>query len=398
MQQWLTRVDVNVSDNTRIFARYNLQTETQNFPVGLWWRNANQVPYPTAVTAPNRSHSATVEPDPRLRPVADVGIDVRRDLHRLPEPVRGSEQGLALGARLHQPGHLRQRPRPDPVDDRLGQRADDVQPGRLRPRPVRQEVADLRRAERDQGRRRAHDEGRRLLRVGQQQPAGQRRLERPPDSRPRGAPTRTGNYFSDMLTGNLAEYGEQSPNVVRDMAYNIFEGYVQDSWKAQQPADDRRRPPPVAPGRLVRAQRRRHGGVRSRALQLAGGGHAVPRPHLDRHQLRASRPPASRCKGLLFAPRVGFAYDLSGNGETLLRGGYGLFNFHDAQGPYSGFIDLPYGVTFTNVADSPLLPRRRRTSTRTRSRASAAPSWPPTTSSRAPRAGASPCSAGCRIR
>ena len=48
----------------------------------------------------------------------------------------------------------------------------------------------------------------------------------------RGAAT-TGNYFADMLTGNLAEqYGEQSPNVVRDMAYNIFEGYVQDSWKA----------------------------------------------------------------------------------------------------------------------------------------------------------------------
>ena len=42
----------------------------------------------------------------------------------------------------------------------------------------------------------------------------------------------TGNYFSDILTGNLAEYGEQSPNIVRDMAYNVFEAYVQDSWKA----------------------------------------------------------------------------------------------------------------------------------------------------------------------
>ena len=182
MQQWLSRVDVNVSDNTRMFVRYNLQPETQNFPVGLWWRNANQVPYPTAITAPNRSHSVTDEPDSRLRPVADDRDDVRRDLHRLPEPVRRSEPGLALGARLHQPGRLRQRPRPDPVDDRLGQRADDVQPGRVRPRAVREEVADLRRAERDQGRGRAHDEGRRLLRVGQQQPAGQRRLERPPDS------------------------------------------------------------------------------------------------------------------------------------------------------------------------------------------------------------------------
>ena len=182
MQQWLTRVDVNVSDNTRIFARYNLQTETQNFPVGLWWRNANQVPYPTAVTAPNRSHSSTVSLTHVFGPSLTSESTFARDLHRLPEPVRGSEPRLAFGARLHQPRHLRQRPRPDPVDDRLGQRADDVQPGRLRPGPVRQEVADLRRAERDQGQRRAHDEGRRLLRVGQQQPAGQRRLERPPDS------------------------------------------------------------------------------------------------------------------------------------------------------------------------------------------------------------------------
>ena len=41
----------------------------------------------------------------------------------------------------------------------------------------------------------------------------------------------SGNYFADVLTGTLAEYGEQSPNIVRDMAYNIFELYVQDSWK-----------------------------------------------------------------------------------------------------------------------------------------------------------------------
>jgi hypothetical protein len=53
-------------------------------------------------------------------------------------------------------------------------------------------------------------------------------------------------------------------------------------------------------------------------------------------------------------PRVGFAYDLLGSGRTLLRGGYGVFNFHDAQGPYSGFIDLPYGVTFTNTTNLPL--------------------------------------------
>ena len=45
--QWMSRVDFNISDNTKLFVRYNLQRETQQFPVGLWWRNGNQVPYPT---------------------------------------------------------------------------------------------------------------------------------------------------------------------------------------------------------------------------------------------------------------------------------------------------------------------------------------------------------------
>ena len=81
MHQWLSRVDVNISNNTRLFARYNLQAEEQNFPVGLWWRNANQVPYPT------RGHGAEPvalgdrQPDEGLRQLADDRVDVRRSTY-----------------------------------------------------------------------------------------------------------------------------------------------------------------------------------------------------------------------------------------------------------------------------------------------------------------------------
>ena len=155
------------------------------------------------------------------------------------------------------------------------------------------------------------------------------------------------------------------------MAYNIFEGYIQDSWKASNRLTHRRRPPHVAPGRLVRAQRRGHGGVRSRALQLAGAGHDVPRPHLDGRQPDV---PTSgvEVQSIFFSPRVGFAYDLSGDGSTLLRGGYGMFNFHDAQGPYSA-VHRP-ALRRDVHQRRPTAPacRTSRTSTRTGSRASAA--------------------------
>ena len=64
-----------------------------------------------------------------------------------------------------------------------------------------------------------------------------------------------------------------------------------------------------------------------------------------------------------------------------------MFNFHDAQGPYSGFIDLPYGVTFTNTFNVPLSQVSNVDPERA-ARRSAAPSCATTTSSRAPRAGA----------
>ncbi len=65
--QWLTRVDYNISDNTKLFVRYNLQRETQQFPVGLWWRQTDQVPYPTPVEGKNQSDSRHGIPDSRLQ-------------------------------------------------------------------------------------------------------------------------------------------------------------------------------------------------------------------------------------------------------------------------------------------------------------------------------------------
>ena len=58
-RQWVVRSDWNVSDSTKVFVRYNYQREVQLFPVGLWWRNGDQVPYPSPIEGRNRSDSVS---------------------------------------------------------------------------------------------------------------------------------------------------------------------------------------------------------------------------------------------------------------------------------------------------------------------------------------------------
>jgi hypothetical protein len=353
MQQWLSRVDVNVSDNTRIFARYNLQSETQNFPVGLWWRNANQVPYPTAVTAPNRSHSTTASLThvfgPSLTSESTFAATYINFPNQLEDPSRVSRSALGYT----NPGIYDSGLDQIPSMTGWGNGPTMFNPGGFDPVLFAKKwlISGAQSVTKVSG---SHTmkAGAYYEWVNNSQPGNG-------DSNGRlipaswGANT-TGNYFSDMLTGNLAEYGEQSPNVVRDMAYNIFEGYIQDSWKASN--------------RLTV-----DGGVRFSHLggwyERNGVGMAVFDPELYNSQapgtsfrglkwtaIDSSVPTSGvEVQSVFVSPRVGFAYDLSGDGQTLIRGGYGVFNFHDAQGPYSQFIDLPYGVTFTNITNSPRL-------------------------------------------
>ena len=351
MHQWLTRFDINVSNNTRLFARYNFQAEEQNFPVGLWWRNAAQVPYPTEVTAPNRSHSGTLS----LTKIFGSSLTTESTFattfidfpNQMRDPSKVSRAALGYtNTGIYDSGL-------DQIPSMMawGNGPTLYNPGGFDPVLFAKKwlVSGAQNVTKVAG---AHTmkAGAFYEWVNNSQPGNG-------DSNGRlimgnWATGSSGNYFSDLLTGTLAEYGEQSPNIVRDMAYNIFELYAQDSWKAKD--------------RLTLEY-----GLRASHLggwtERNGEGMAV----FDPAKYSATAPGAFPgvtwtgidsnvprsgvdVQSVFWAPRVGIAYDLFGTGKTLVRGGFGVFNFHDPQGPYSQFIDLPYGVTFTNTSNVPL--------------------------------------------
>ena len=128
--QGLARLDFNVSDNTKLFVRYNIQRETQPFVIGLWWRNGErQVPYPSSISGKNRSDSVTVSLTHVFNPTLTNETIFAVTYINFPNQFDNRQRDLPLGARLPVPGRLRPEQRPDPVGrpGRLGrQRPDDT--------------------------------------------------------------------------------------------------------------------------------------------------------------------------------------------------------------------------------------------------------------------------------
>src|ERR1041385_8637011 len=54
---WRTRVDYNLSENTKIYGTYQVQKETDNVPVHLWWQPTNSIPFPGGMSSKDNSQT-----------------------------------------------------------------------------------------------------------------------------------------------------------------------------------------------------------------------------------------------------------------------------------------------------------------------------------------------------
>jgi len=158
----------------------------------------------------------------------------------------------------------------------------------------------------------------------------------------------TVNPLANFLMGITSGFSQNNTNPVNDMYYNTGAGYVLDNWKITRRMT------------LNLGLRLEHIG---RWQDASGVGLAVWEPGKYAADVAAKKVypgvywhaidntvpnGGSPVQTILIEPRLGVAYDVRGNGSTVVRGGWAAYRWNDQYNDYAGPLTTALGVKTYN--------------------------------------------------
>jgi hypothetical protein len=165
-----------------------------------------------------------------------------------------------------------------------------------------------------------------------------------------GAANVTGNAFADILVGQIQGYAQSTANFTANMLQKRIDFFVQDEWKLT-PRFTLNYGVRVnhigawyeTSGRIV---------VFDPALYNSAGTYAQAPGLVDHATTPSVSISGGHPLGFQIAPDLGFAYDILGTGNTIVRGGFGTNYYSDpGQNAFSG-VQAPPNESFTTYYTS----------------------------------------------
>jgi hypothetical protein len=354
--QFLVRVDYSISDNAKLFARYNRQRETQPFVTTLWWRPGNGVPYPSRVLGENRSDAISTSLTNVFSPTVTNEALFTLTFVGFPNVFEDGDAVNRANTGYPYKGLYKNGVQQIPTLTSWGGGLGEIVNPYLHSDTLDPADANL---FADKWMVSASDNFVKIMNthtlkagffwewVNNDQFAN-------PNANGQMVPNpwhglSSGNALADVMLGNVADYNEANFPAHHNMAYHTWDLYIQSPRLT-----------------LDAGLRLTHLGAWS-DISASKTGMAVWAPDTYDDSLslednfneltgvlwNAKDPNTPKSgadpKFFYFQPRFGAAYDVSGDGNTVLRGGIGWFRFHDTQQPMASTMALAQGQRDTTV-------------------------------------------------
>jgi hypothetical protein len=370
------RVDYNLSDNTKLYVTYNVQKETDNSPVHLWWTPPNSIPYPGGMTSKDNSQTLSGHFLHVFNPT--LTNEVTSGLGYINYPLRRNNKN-AWGATAA--GYPYKTVFGDPNSGTFGPTNSYMMPGISNgywvagvPFMDQQDIwengggtfswkkwnfsveDDVTKSFKTHTikagfyyERTTNDQGAFTPLQGEFgfRPFASNSCDDGLGNANSVIACGSNNPVADMILGTASNGFSQVNRAALDsLWYPTVSGFVQDDWKATRRLTLNLG---VRGDHLGNWTPFNSAGVATWTGNLTAAGPNPKTPGITWHGFDSKIPLSGRSVDVItWEPRLGFAYDLRGTGKTVLRGGWGEYGYRDQWNDYATPADLAQGVISYN--------------------------------------------------